>query len=297
MGLPVISRLAPTPSGYLHVGNAYNFLLNWLSARASGGKVLLRIDDLDSDRVRDEYLDDIFRTLERLGLDWDIGPSSVADFKQNWSQTLRTDEYRKTLARLADRGLLFACTCSRKQLEDFATYPRHCNPKQIPLSTPDVAWRLDMEKIAVDSFEDRLWGHVRFETGAQVGCAVLRRRDAVPAYHIASLTDDLSFGVNFIARGMDLLPSTALQLRLAKLLDEPAFARTVFWHHALVSGADGEKLSKSAGATSLKQGREKGLPVSALLRDFARWTGMEDVTDVQTAADLLPFWPPTQTSA
>lgn len=290
MDTSIITRLAPTPSGYLHVGNAYNFLLNWLAARAVGGKVLLRIDDLDSARVRDEYLDDVFYTLDWLGLDWDLGPQNVPDFKQNWSQTKRIPAYQNMLKRLAEKNLLFACECSRKMLEGHSVYPRRCNHKQLPLHTADVAWRLAIEELDITTFEDLRLGHVAFETGLQAGCAVMRRRDGVPAYHIASLTDDLAFGVNFIARGMDLLPSTALQLHLAHYLGAESFLKTRFLHHALITDTDGRKISKSAGDTSLKYLRENGMKASELIRAFAHWQGIKMQQEIQTAHGLVDLW-------
>lgn len=290
MDSPIVSRLAPTPSGYLHLGNAYNFLLNWLWARAVGGKVLLRIDDLDATRVRDEYLDDVFLTLDWLGLDWDIGPAGVDDFKKNWSQTLRVDDYRNTLKRLIEKNKLFACACTRKLLEGTSMYPRTCNHKNIPLDTPDVAWRLHIDESATSVFRDRLLGPVSFATGKQAGCAVMRRRDGIPAYHVASLTDDIRFGITRIARGMDLLPSTALQLYLAQCLDEPAFPRIQFLHHPLVSDAQGHKLSKSAGHTSLRHLREKGWHAADLIRSFAAWQGLQNADHAQTVNDLCEIW-------
>lgn len=290
MHTSVVTRLAPTPSGYLHAGNAYNFLMNWLTARAAGGRVLLRMDDLDAARVRDEYLDDVFRTLDWLGLDWDLGPTGVDDFKKNWSQTLRTDRYHQTLHRLAHMGLLFACTCSRKTLQGAAVYPRVCNHKNIPLHAPDVAWRLAVDEETHTPFTDAALGDVTFATGRLAGCAVMRRRDAVPAYHIASLTDDVHFGVNHIVRGMDLLPSTALQLHIASLLDEKGFLQTRFWHHALLADAGGNKLSKSAGSTSLRHLRENGYRSVQLLRDFAAWQGIEEAEEVNGLQNLVQIW-------
>lgn len=97
-----MTRMAPTPSGFLHLGNMYNFILNWLWARANNGKVLLRIDDADTERKRKEYLDDIFRVLEKTGLDWDLGPTGPDDFERNWTQAQRNDIYASLLATLRE---------------------------------------------------------------------------------------------------------------------------------------------------------------------------------------------------
>src|SRR5690606_41399145 len=112
----LVTRIAPTPSGLLHLGNAWSFTLTWLAARAAGGHVWLRIDDLDAARAQDEYLEDIFASLRWLGLDWDSGPRDVADFKARYSQTLRLDRYRAAVETLKAGGHLYACTCTRSQL-------------------------------------------------------------------------------------------------------------------------------------------------------------------------------------
>ncbi len=286
----VISRLAPTPSGYLHIGNAYNFLVNWLTARSSGGLVFLRIDDLDAARVRNEYIEDIFRTLEWLGIDWDIGPNDVQDFKKNWSQTLRISDYENTLSQLAEKQLLFGCACSRKILGNAEVYPGYCLDKNFPLDTKEIAWRIHIEENTTVSIHDEALNRVDFDIHQLLGSAVVRRRDGVPAYHIASLTDDINFGINFIARGIDLLPSTALQLHLAGQLNNESFLKTKFLHHELLSNTDGTKLSKSSNDTSLKYIRENGMKASALLQSFAAWKSLKISGNIPSAYHLLSFW-------
>jgi glutamyl-tRNA synthetase len=108
------TRIAPTPSGFLHAGNAVNFLITHELARAARGTLLLRIDDLDAERARPEYLDDIFRSLEWLGIDWDEGPTGPEDFLRNWSQRSRIERYSELLLGLRKGGHLYACECSRK---------------------------------------------------------------------------------------------------------------------------------------------------------------------------------------
>jgi len=290
MNKPVVARLAPTPSGYLHTGNAYNFLINWLTARSSGGLVFLRIDDLDAARVRNEYIEDIFRTLEWLGIDWDIGPNNVQDFKKNWSQTLRISEYENTLSQLAEKQLLFGCACSRKILGNAEVYPGNCLDKSIPLNAKEIAWRIHIQENTIISIHDEALNRVDFDIHQVIGSAVVRRRDGVPAYHIASLTDDINFGINYIARGLDLLPSTGLQMFIAQQLNYESFVSSQFLHHALVSNNDGAKLSKSSNHTSLKYMRENGMKASALLHSFATWKGLKISGDVASAYDLLSFW-------
>ena len=120
----MLFRLAPTPSGYLHLGNAVNFVLTWLAARQRGAQLLLRIDDSDTARKRPEYVDDIFRAIDLLGLDYDLGPISSSDFEANWSQRHRYDQYVSTLNSLREAGALYACGLSRRELQHYSpAYP------------------------------------------------------------------------------------------------------------------------------------------------------------------------------
>ena len=231
-------RLAPTPSGFLHLGNAYNFILTWLAARyQSGAQLLLRIDDLDADRKRPEYVQDIFDTLEWLGLDWDEGPRSADEFEEKWSQQLRMPMYFSLLEELRDQDLLFACAKSRRELTPFqGNYPIEFRDQGIALDTPGIAWRIKAPRAETEIPQD----------------FVVKRRDGVPAYQIASLADDLYFGITHIIRGEDLVASTAAQQFLAICLGREKFAAIHFLHHPLLLDEAGAKLSKSAGAAAIK---------------------------------------------
>jgi len=241
-------RLAPTPSGFLHIGNALNFTLNWLVARLNKGSIVLRIDDLDGERKRLEYIADIFESLHWLGLDWDEGPGllpnttdPVLDFEENWSQNLRLPLYFEALERLKGQNLLFPCQKSRRDLLPFdGKYPQEFRYQNISLNDADVAWR------------------IRTPANIEPNDFVVRRRDGIPAYQIASLVDDLHFGITHAIRGEDLAASTEAQRFLAECLEADKFLRIRFLHHPLVLGDDGEKLSKSAGASALKVMRENG---------------------------------------
>ncbi len=284
----IITRIAPTPSGYLHQGNAFNFLLNWLLARSQGGKVLLRIDDLDAPRAKPEFINDVFETLVWLGIDWDMGPTGPDDLAAVWSQSHRLPMYNQLLNKLRTQGHLFACECSRKDLADSSgVYPGTCLHKNIALDTPDVAWRVKVEADAFMHFTDGWQGAIQYALGQEMGSFVVRRRDGIPAYQIASLADDDHFGVNAIARGMDLLPSTAAQLYLAKLLGNSSFTQTQFYHHPLILDDSGQKLSKSARSVSLNHWRSEGVPASLLLANFCKWSGIEADGAVESAGDLL----------
>ena len=133
----IVSRLAPTPSGYLHLGNAFSFILTWLLVRRLGGKLHLRIDDLDAPRLNQDCLEDIFIQLEWLGLDYDTGPHGPEDHLRHFSQSLRLEEYMSALEEIRESGLLYACSCSRKQYlskSKNGQYPGTCREKKLDLS-------------------------------------------------------------------------------------------------------------------------------------------------------------------
>lgn len=258
------TRIAPTPSGFLHVGNGINFSAVWQLAKANNGTVLLRIDDLDAERVRPEYVDDIFSTLEWLGIAWQEGPAGAEDFQRHWSQHQRMAQYEALLNDLRTRDLLYACDCSRAQVAEASadgSYPGTCRDRHKPLDDPRMAWRLKLHPDPVATFHELGKGTVHH--GISGGDPVVRSRasgaaQARPAYHIASLADDLHFGINTVVRGEDLLPSTALQVHLAEVTGNAVFAQAHFLHHPLSTDAHGHKLSKSAGADALRTWRAEG---------------------------------------
>lgn len=254
------TRIAPTPSGFLHAGNGAAFVLAWQLAREAGGKLLLRIDDLDAERVRPAYVEDIFATLHWLGIDWDEGPRDPEELVKSWSQHLRMARYHSLLEQLRAGGHLYACACSRKAVRERAgalEYDGHCRDRQLPLDRPGLAWRLRLpvrERVGWRTWPQGAWR----ECGMDLPDPVVRQRNGRPAYHIASLADDVQFEVDLIVRGEDLLPSTAIQVYLAGLLGLDAFRQAVFLHHGLVLDASGAKRSKSRGADSLHAARAAG---------------------------------------
>ncbi|MBK6775564.1 MAG: hypothetical protein IPG74_06840 [Flavobacteriales bacterium] len=266
------TRIAPTPSGYLHFGNGINFSATWQLAQAHKGHVLLRIDDLDEERTRPEYIDDIFRTLHWLGIEWHEGPTGPDDFHRHWSQHARLRDQWALLERLRAVAPLYACDCSRKMIADAAPdgrYPGTCKGLGKVLDNDAHAWRLDVSQAAEVVFEELGQGQRAVYLGALIGDPVLRQRAAGnapvrPSYQIASLADDVHFRIDTIVRGEDLLPSTTLQVHLAGLLGLTAFTGAAFLHHPLSTDANGQRLSKSAGATALKTWRESGRSPDAI---------------------------------
>lgn len=291
----MLTRLAPTPSGFLHLGNAFSFLLTWLHARRQAGHILLRIDDLDAERKRPEFVDDVFTSLHWLGIDWDQGPADATDFEKNWTQQSRLSLYHEALASLRARDLLFACTCSRTQLRQShggSRYPGTCAQAQLSFEG-ECAWRLRVPDEAEPGFEEWNAGQRTFALGRETGSFIVRRRDGIPAYHLSSLVDDLHFGVNFIVRGLDLLPATAAQVQLALALHEPAFAQSTFLHHPLLTDGGGMKLSKSAGALALKSMRESGITAAEVIARFSKMTGLPEPLP-RKLSELLDAFEPGQ---
>ncbi len=274
-------RFSPTPSGYLHIGNAFNFVLTWLIAREKGARILLRIDDLDAVRRRDEYVEDIFRSIDRLGLDYDEGPGGPDDFYANWSQQHRLPLYEAALQNLAKLPEVYACGLSRKQINQLKAkgqYPDAARRQALSLEMPDTAWRIQTSPTHDISFQDMTGDRHQVNLHAQMCDFVIRRKEGLPAYQLASLVDDQHFGVTGIVRGRDLLPSTAAQLFLAEKIAMEDFGQIEFLHHPLFVKGKGEKLSKSAGAVSLKEMLKKPEEVFSFL---SQALGMEKGRSLQ----------------
>lgn len=237
----VRTRLAPTPSGYLHLGNLYNFVLTWWFTKKQGGNLHLRIDDFDSARCREEYLADIFRCLDVLELEYHSGPSGVEDFKKNYSQNLRREDFFQKFSRLKEK---YACDCSRKDVLKLAKngiYPGTCRHRNLSFRKGHSLIRFDLggEKM-VDLGARRIPLHLEW------GDAVLWRRDDLPAYHWVSVWEDVELQITHLIRGADLLVSSAGQLCLAAALGVDFIRPAAMIHHPLLEMA-GKKLSKSKG--------------------------------------------------
>jgi glutamyl-tRNA synthetase len=249
------TRIAPTPSGFIHVGNVLSFVITSALAQKSGAKVLLRIDDLDQARVNKQYVQGIFDTLYFLEIPWNEGPRNVQEFEDSWSQMSRMDIYDQAISKLCDKSLVFACTCSRQQIRN--AHPCTCFDKQIPLDTENAGWRL-----ITDSSDLEIKNYNGPSTHAilpvEMKNFIIRRKDGFPSYQLASVVDDLYYGIDLVVRGEDLWPSTIAQHELASAFAEHQFNKVAFYHHHLLTEASGDKLSKSAGSTSVRYLRENG---------------------------------------
>lgn len=244
------TRIAPTPSGYLHVGNAANALVTSWWAHSRGAEIHLRMDDLDSDRVRPEYIEDIVGLLNWLDIDWTSGPRSLSDAVVERSG--RIGRCREALAAALAVGIpAYACSCSRRELQGVPTggCPAGCRDRNRDLVPHETALRLAVEPgtvIRVDGEE--------VDLAAALGDFVIWRRDDLPAYQLASVVEDSHHAITHILRGRDLIESTAAQLHLAALMGLPHAREADVRHHALILDDTGRKLSKS------QLGRSHGLP-------------------------------------
>ena len=314
MKTPFKTRIAPTPSGLLHEGNGASFILTYALARAYEGQILLRIDDLDAERMRIEYLDDIFRTLDWLGIEWDEGPTSVADFQQNWSQHHRLDLYQNALEELKNivtqsvmahnalKGVVYACNCSRKQINAASLnglYPQTCRFKHLDFESKETAWRVHVPKFTSVSvknvnIETQNIYHSSFIIHHLTGDFVIRQKNGLPAYQVASLVDDGHFGINVIVRGSDLWTSTAAQIFLAEQLGRTTFKETLFLHHVLTTNEKGEKLSKSKGSNALAEWRNARKTPEKLIKQAAQWLNLPEIGNLNELIAVLKNQCPPQ---
>ena len=270
-------RFAPSPTGRLHLGNARSALLGWLWARAAGGTFLLRVEDLDRQRCRPSFSDDLRRDLEYLGLDWDEPPVL---------QSERQPIYDEAVSRLRERGLIYECFCSRAEIaraasaphgasDDGPPYPGTCLRRSAGSGGRAAAGRLPALRFRAREglvcFEDAARGRFCQDVAREVGDFVVERNDGVASYQLAVVVDDAQTGVSHVLRGEDLLSSTPRQLLLYEALGLPA---PRFAHVPLVLGRDGKRLAKREGPFAVAELREAGVPSERVLGLLAEWSGL-----------------------
>ena len=242
-----VTRLAPTPSGFLHEGNRLNFRTIAALAGEIGATLALRIDDADASRYRREYAEDVFATLHAMGIVWTVGPRDADDFEAHWSQRSRTEYYRAQLRSAVDSGLqVYACACSRTTQRGPASggCTGGCRTLALPLEPGRTALRA-----VVDVDTTVRIGDETIRLDEEMGDFVLWRRDDLPAYQLVSVVEDRDLGVTHIVRGRDLLPSSAAQVHLAPWLGAQNVAAATYVHHELITDTSGAKLSKSTLAS------------------------------------------------
>ena len=274
-----ISRLAPSPTGGLHIGHARTFLIAWLAARQAGGRVILRIEDLDAGRVRDDARAAALIDLQWLGLDWDEGPD-VGGPNGPYVQSERRALYDQALDRLKAAELVYPCTCTRADIERAAsaphledegpTYPGTCARRRADdaqaLGDRPFAWRFRVSSDTV-AWKDWLLGPREIAPSRLGGDFVVGRNALGPSYQLAVVVDDALMGVTQVIRGADLVPSTPRQILLYRAL---GWTPPVFGHVPLVVGPDGRRLAKRDGSIKLSTLREQGVDPRCLVGALAQ---------------------------
>jgi len=257
----VLTRFAPSPTGYLHLGHIVNAIYVWGYAGAHGGRVLLRIEDHDRIRSRPAYDAALLEDLAWLGFPVDAPLRQSDDLSA----------YEHALARLQRRAHVYACDCSRKEIGQ-ECYSGRCRDRRLPLQ-PGCGVRVAIDP-GIERFDDARLGLQAQEPAAQCGDLLIRDRDGNWTYQFAVTVDDARQQITHVIRGEDLLASTGRQIRLARMLgrDEPPH----FLHHPLIVKASGEKLSKAAGDTGVRELRAAGVPAAEVIGRAAAAVGLID---------------------
>jgi glutamyl-tRNA synthetase len=260
-------RLAPTPTGYLHLGHARTFWTAQERTRAAGGTLVLRNDDLDRARCKPAFVSAMLEDLKWFGFEWQEGPDIGGIFAP-YNQSERISFYRDALEKLRDGGFIYPCNCSRKDIQsapraphaaddEEPIYPGTCRGKMpATIGSAKFSWRFRVPDGEAVMFKDENRGEQRFVAGKDFGDFVVWRNDDVPSYQLACVVDDAAMEITEIVRGADLLLSTARQILLFRALGLKAPA---FFHCALMLDEKGERLAKRNKALSLRSLRERGV--------------------------------------
>jgi len=267
-------RLAPSPTGLIHIGHARTFWIAFQRAIEHCGTLILRNEDLDPLRSRTEFAQAMIEDLQWLGIRWTEGPNCGGNYGP-YAQSERRSHYLETWRQLRDGGFIYPCTCSRKDLaqaasapndlDDEPIYPGRCRGRRDATTfagPAGVNWRFrvpDGEEVA---FADLNLGEQRYVAGRDFGDFLVWRRDDVPAYQLAVVVDDAAMRITEVVRGADLLKSTARQLLLLRAL---AYAAPHYFHCELVSDSAGTRLAKRHDALSIRQLRQNGMSPEAVL--------------------------------
>ncbi|MGL4610687.1 MAG: tRNA glutamyl-Q(34) synthetase GluQRS [Trueperaceae bacterium] len=292
-------RYAPSPTGFLHLGNARTALAAWLHTRSQGGEFVLRVEDLDSQRSKSEFIKANLEELHWLGLDWDEGPD-VGGRYAPYVQSQRFELYQGALESLYNQGYLFDCYLSRKDLQDMASAPHDSmmaygeKERQLNLQlreekkregkTPSLRFRVPEKRV---DLEDAILGHHIFRTLHDLGDFVVKRADGEWAYQLAVVVDDIAMNITEVVRGEDLLQSTAVQLLLYEAfgVTPPTFA-----HVPLLLDETGSRMSKRRGSLTLSVLRDEGVKPERLIGLLAFSLGFLKEPEAITPNDLVRYY-------
>ena len=292
----LVGRLAPSPTGAQHVGNARTYLLAWLSIRSRGGQLILRVEDIDSPRIKPWATAQALDDLKWLGLDWDAGPD-VGGPHQPYVQTERVALYHAALEQLKAADRVYPCTCTRSDVAAAASaphagqegpiYPRLCASRQAAdaatiLDQP-YSWRFRTTS-APREYDDAIAGRQVCSVSEELGDFVVGKVDGSVSYQLAVVVDDHAMGVTEVVRGDDLIPSV---FRQCALYDFFGWTAPSFGHVPLVVGADGRRLAKRHGDTRLAVLRDAGVPPERLIGLLAQSCGLRETAAPISASDLL----------
>lgn len=269
-----ITRLAPSPSGTLHLGNARTFIINWALARQNNWRIIMRIEDLDQSRVRPGAAESAQRLLQWLGITFDDGP---------YFQSHDLKPYRQAMRSLAERGLAYSCQVTRRQIlaavsaphdnEGSLRFPAELRPMDRDahrFSREDTNYRFAVDGQAIE-IEDAFAGVSTHDSAGEVGDFLIWTRLGVPAYQLAVVVDDARQGITDVVRGDDLLSSAARQTLLYQAL---GLQTPRWWHVPLVLGADGRRLAKRHGDTNLETFQSAGVQAERIIGLLGKWCGV-----------------------
>ena len=277
----VVGRFAPTPSGRMHLGNVFAALIAWLSVRSQGGAMVLRMEDLDTQRTSSEFAGILRGDLQWLGLHWD---------EETAPQSRRGAVYDRYFEKMADMGLLYPCNCTRSQLHSVNAphlsdgtyvYPGTCRDLKTPPAGRKPAWRVRVPDKNWE-FRDLVQGDYRLNLATECGDMVVRRADGVYVYQLAVTVDDGESGVTEVVRGMDLLSSAPRQMYLQELL---GFPHPTYGHVPMLLAPDGRRLSKRDRDLDLGVLRQRLTP-EALIGNLAFAAGLTERKEPISAAEL-----------
>jgi len=300
---PPRGRFAPSPTGPMHLGNAWASLLAWLACKSRGGSMVFRLEDLDPVRSRPEFADGLMRDLSWLGLTWDEGPDKGGPHSP-YAQSERLHLYQRTADELAARGLVYPCFCTRKELRALASAPHageagpvypgtcaelspgECAAREAEGKRPSLRLRCPDGS---ERFIDLVRGELCL-SASDAGDFAIRRSDMVWAYQLAVVVDDADMRITQVVRGDDLLDSTPRQALLFRLLGAPV---PEFLHVPLLVDEEGERLAKRHGSLAIEALREAGVPPEAVVGWLAHAAGLLFEPEPCPAEDLLPLFAPS----